>query len=313
MLMELLDRFLAGDIRALAELITRVEYAPEEQRPILCALYPRTGRAFRLGITGPPGVGKSTLVDRLAYPLAEGGARVGILAVDPSSPFSGGAFLGDRVRMQTVAGHPRVYIRSLASRGSPGGLAPAVCDVSVLLDAFGSEWIMLETVGVGQGELDVVYHADTVLVVLSQEFGDAIQAAKAGLMEIGDIFVVNKADRDGASQAVRELEMALEWKRTHAAWPFPVLQTAATTGQGVSALLEGIQAHRQFLTQNGRLTTRRKQQTHYHLERLLEARIRTNLARQFPPTDWAEHVQRIHDKRETPYDVVERMIARWRT
>ncbi|MBI1725904.1 MAG: methylmalonyl Co-A mutase-associated GTPase MeaB, partial [Candidatus Rokubacteria bacterium] len=204
---------LAGDRLALARLITRVENRMPGVAEILRSVQPRLGRAHVLGVTGPPGAGKSTLVDRLTARLRAGGAGVGVIAVDPSSPFTGGAVLGDRIRMQAHTLDPDVFIRSMATRGSLGGLAAATGDVIKLLDAFGKQWILIETVGVGQTELDIIKQADTTVVVLVPESGDAIQTMKAGLMEVADIFVVNKADRDGATPLMTEVRFMVHLHR----------------------------------------------------------------------------------------------------
>src|SRR4030066_2377290 len=191
--MTVLEQFWKGDQKALATLISHVENQAEDYQKVLSSIYSKTGRAYKIGITGPPGVGKSSLVDKLTLKLCQNGSKVGIIAVDPTSPFSGGAFLGDRVRMQSLAGKENIYIRSMASRGSLGGLSVTTFEACLILDAFGKDFIILETVGVGQIELEVAQHSDTVVVVLSPESGDSIQAFKAGLRGIGDIFVGNKA------------------------------------------------------------------------------------------------------------------------
>ncbi len=224
---------LAGDRLALARLITRVENRGPEIPEIMRAIQPRLGRAHVLGITGPPGAGKSTLVDRLTSHLRAEGAAVGVLAVDPSSPFTGGAVLGDRIRMQAHTLDPEVFIRSMATRGSLGGLAGATGDVLKLMDAFGFPWALVETVGVGQTELDIVKLADTTVVALVPESGDSVQAMKAGLMEVADIFVVNKADRDGAHALMAELRFSMHLHYSSSAspkdidWETPVLATQA--------------------------------------------------------------------------------------
>jgi LAO/AO transport system kinase len=239
----LVDRVLAGDRVALARLMTLVENRAPELPGVMSRLYAQTGRAHVVGVTGPPGAGKSTLVDALIARLRAAGRRVGVVAVDPSSPFSGGAVLGDRIRMQAHFLDPGVFIRSLATRGSHGGLPRAARDVVRLLDAFGMDVVLVETVGVGQTELDVMRLADSIVVVLVPEGGDTVQVMKAGLLEIADVFVVNKADREGALRMASELEQMLHL-RPPSLWSIPVLPTTASIGTGVDAVLEALDRHR---------------------------------------------------------------------
>jgi LAO/AO transport system kinase len=252
---KLVERMLAGDRFALAKLITLVENRHPETAVVMSLIDGRCGRAYTVGVTGPPGAGKSTLVDRLVGKLREKHSSVGIIAIDPSSPFSGGAVLGDRIRMQSHYLDEQVFIRSLSTRGSHGGLARATRNVARLLDAFGKDFIVVETVGVGQTELDVMRIADFTIVVLVPEAGDTVQTMKAGLLEIADAFVVNKADREGALRIKTDLEMMLQL-RPAADWKVPVLLTEATTGKGIEQLLDVIMGHREHWYKSGRGETR---------------------------------------------------------
>src|SRR2546428_426761 len=277
--MDLVTRMLDGDRLALARLITRVENRTPEIPEIMRAVFARTGRAHVLGMTGPPGAGKSTLVDRLTTLLRREGLSVGIIAVDPSSPFTGGAVLGDRIRMQTHTLDPEVFIRSMATRGSLGGLARATGDVIKLLDAFRFDWIIIETVGVGQTELDIIKQADTTVVALVPESGDSIQAMKAGLMEVADVFVVNKADRDGADALMAELRFSMHLHYSSSAspkdidWETPVLATQAVSDVGVTELLAESKRHRAVLESGGALAKRRQARRRAELRTLLVERF----------------------------------------
>lgn len=274
-MISLVDRMLAGDRLALARLITRVENRMPGVAEIMRGVQPHLGRAHVLGITGPPGAGKSTLVDRLTTRLRTEGERVGIIAVDPSSPFTGGAVLGDRIRMQAHTLDPDVFIRSMATRGSLGGLAAATGDIIKLMDAAGFPWILIETVGVGQTELDIIKQADTTVVTLVPESGDSVQAMKAGLMEVADIFVVNKADRDGAHALMAELRFSVHLHYSSSVspkdidWEIPVLAAQATNDVGLAELLAEVKRHRSVLEQTGALEKRRRARRRADLRTLL--------------------------------------------
>jgi len=272
---ELVAEALDGDRHALARLISLVEDDGIEAQEALAALYPSTGQAHLVGVTGPPGSGKSTLVNEFAKALRARDVTVGIVAVDPTSPFTGGALLGDRVRMRDLAGDPGVFIRSMATRGSLGGLAQATNDVVKVLDAAEFDVILIETVGAGQAEVEIARTAHTTVVLEAPGMGDEVQALKAGLMEIADILVVNKADRPGASRTARALEMAVN--RNMASnddhWRPPILQTVALDGSGVSEVLRAIEDHREYLCASGLLAERERMRVQAELLNLLQHKL----------------------------------------
>lgn len=307
----LLAEFLSGSRRALAKLISAVENDGVLAREMLDELYAKVGRAYRIGITGPPGAGKSTLVDQLAKTIRGEEKTVGIIAVDPTSPFTGGALLGDRVRMTDITTDPGVFIRSMATRGSLGGLSQKAQDAADVLDVFGKDFVIFETVGVGQSELDVVEAADTVVVILVPESGDSVQAMKAGLMEIADIFVLNKADRDGAQRAVRELEAILHL-RPNAPWNPPVSATVASHGKGIAEVWQRIQEHRDFLLHDQRLVAKRKQR--------LEKKIRALVSRRLRQEFWDEEARQLlsqsldnfQNEKLSPYRIVDELMEKFK-
>jgi LAO/AO transport system kinase len=266
----------AGDVRAAARLMRQIDDGDAAAEPVLAALYPHTGGAEVLGITGPPGAGKSTLVDALVASFREAGERVAVVAVDPSSPISGGAILGDRIRMQRHALDPGVFIRSLATRGEMGGLSRAAADVVTVLDAMGFARVLVETVGVGQDEVDVARLADAVMVVMVPGMGDEVQAIKAGLLEVADLFVVNKADREGADRVARDLTMMLGLREQAREADPEILKLVATTGQGLPELLAALGRHRDRLAAGGGagLAARRRRQAEARLRVLLLDRAR---------------------------------------
>lgn len=270
--MELVEKLLHGDKRVCARLITKVENAEDNVGETIKQLYKYTGKAHIVGITGPPGGGKSTITDKLTKELRKRGKEVGIIAVDPTSPFSGGSILGDRIRMQDLATDPGVFIRSMSTRGYLGGLSRATHDAIKILDAYGADYIFVETVGVGQSEVDIVKTADTVLMVMVPGLGDDIQAIKAGVMEIGDIFVVNKSDLDGAAKTATEIKMMLDLSQERDRRP-PVIQVAARKKQGIDNLLEEIINHMDYMKESGRLQIRREKNTRMEIVKLVEEEI----------------------------------------
>jgi len=316
---ELIEKVLQGHRRAISRCISLIENDGAEAQAVMQALYPHTGQAHIVGVTGPPGTGKSTLVNELAKLYRTRGSTVGIIAVDPTSPFSGGAILGDRIRMRDVAGDPGIFIRSMATRGSLGGLARATADAIKVLDAAGYPIIFVETVGAGQAEVDIAKTAHTTIVVEAPGLGDDIQAIKAGIMEIADIFAVNKADREGVEHTVTALEMMLDMNHASrlarsgaeekAIWRPPVCRTIAIRGEGVPELVEAIEAHRAYLRETGSLVERERARVEKEFRRLLEQRLMQRLLEQTPPQQLTELIERIAAREIDPYTAVEKLIG----
>ena len=306
---DLIRRTLAGERVPLARALSWVENEHPHATALLDACFGRTGGAFRLGITGPPGAGKSTLVTQLAKEYRARGEKVAVVAVDPTSPFSGGALLGDRVRMNELSGDDGVFIRSMATRGSMGGLAVHTAQACDVLDAAGFERILIETVGVGQSELEVAQTADSTAVVLVPESGDAVQAMKAGLMEIADLFVINKADREGADRAAQAIRSALHLRARTSEWTIPVLLTAASIGRGVPELVETFERHLAWLTETGTLEKRRQQRLEQRLEVLIRELLWKDFRAQVPEGAWTEAVATLGDRRETPHRLAARLAG----
>lgn len=292
--MTLLESFNQGDVRALSRIISHVENRTEDYQRLLEAVYSKVGRALRIGVTGPPGSGKSTLVNALTNEFLSREQKVGIIAVDPSSPFTGGALLGDRVRMNEFPPDGRVYFRSMATRGATGGLAAATDNVTIVYDAYGFDVTLIETVGVGQIELDIIDTCDVVVVVIVPESGDAVQTMKAGLMEIADIFCVNKSDRPGAERIAAELRQAMDArKHREGSWPVPVIPTEAVNRKNIDKLYARIQEFVEFTRQNGQFAAHRRRQ----IERKILSIVRTKFQQEFVNelTSLSEFEQIIND------------------
>jgi GTPase len=306
---DLASRVASGDARAIARAISLVEDDGDAGRQMVGQIYARTGRAFLVGVTGAPGTGKSTLVDRLIAAIRGRGVKVGVIAVDPTSPFSGGAVLGDRVRMNAHAADPGVFIRSMATRGHLGGLARATSDAALVLDAAGHEVVIIETVGVGQDEVDIVSAADISIVLLVPGAGDDLQAIKAGVMEIGDIFVVNKADREGAERVVQTVASTLALKTYDPAeWKPPILKTEATTGAGVEALWTEVGRFREWAAKHRQ--ERRRQRHVSRLRDLLASSFLRHVDDVLAPGDFDRYVEAVVSRGRDPYSVVQEIMSR---
>jgi LAO/AO transport system kinase len=305
--MSVADLVLAGDPRAVARAISLVEDDADAGRELIAKVYEHTGRAYLIGVTGAPGVGKSTLVDRLVAEARRGGLTVGVLAIDPTSPFSGGAILGDRVRMSTHSHDAGVFVRSMATRGHLGGLSAATNDAALVLDASGKDLVVIETVGVGQDEVDIVRTADISIVLLVPGAGDDVQALKAGIMEIADIFVVNKADRDGADQVVQSITANLALQTfAEGEWRPPVIKTEAVNGVGVDRLWQEIERFRQH--ESGHQQQRRKASHASRLRGLLAQRLLEHVEKRLPPGEFDRLVEAIAARRTDPYSAAARLM-----
>ncbi len=308
----LVTQALAGSRYALARLISLVEDDGASARDALASLYPHTGQAHIVGVTGAPGTGKSTLVNQLARSLRTQGTTVGIVAVDPSSPFTGGALLGDRVRMRDLAGDEGVFIRSMASRGSLGGLARATGDVTKVLDAAGFEVVLVETVGAGQSEVEIARTAHTTIVIEAPGLGDEVQALKAGLMEIADVLVVNKADRPGAANTARALEMVIHRhhdRQGYDAWRPPILQTVALDGAGVPEVLDVVAQHREYLQESGAWAERERERAECELLNVLQQELLKRTLASVGEEQGRTWVERIAAREVDVYTAVETILG----
>ncbi len=306
--MELSERILKADRRALARAISLVENDGEQAQHLLREVYPHAGRAHIIGITGPPGSGKSTLVSQIARQYRQQGRTVGIVAVDPSSPFTGGALLGDRVRMRDLAGDRGVFVRSMASRGSMGGLARATGDAVTLLDAAGFDLVLIETVGAGQVEVDIAREAHTTLVVEVPGLGDEVQAIKAGLMEIADVFVVNKADHAGVDQTMRALTIMLDMNNAPRPWTPPIIKTIALHGEGIAEITEAIDNHWAYLRQENALQGEQRAHARSSLKRVLRRRLFDELLAQIGREVFDDVVIEVATHKIDPYTAAARLM-----
>ncbi len=305
----LVEELFAGDYRAIARAITVVENGAAGAADLMKAVFPRTGKATVIGITGAPGAGKSSLVDKLALYYKENGDKIGIVCVDPSSPFSGGAILGDRIRMATLGMEKGVFIRSMATRGNLGGLSRATVDAVAILDAAGFDKVIVETVGVGQDEVEIVKTADVSVVVLVPGMGDDIQAIKAGIMEIGDVFVINKADREGVLRTRKELESLLSLAHRPDMWHPPIVPTVATESKGIEDLVAAIEAYRKFQTDGDGNRVRQQAIAKWRLLELLQERLLSDLLSRNGTSQRLDNLAlEIAEKTNDPYSAVEELI-----